>query len=85
MCIFANYKDIIIFMENELRKVIAYNLRVERAKKDYTQEKLAELAGISTKHLTKIENENVSPSIYIIFKLATALGITVDKLVYKNE
>ena len=72
-------------METELRKILAYNLRVERAKKDYTQERLAELAGISTKHLTKIENENVSPSIYIVFKLAKALKISVDKLVYKHD
>ncbi len=72
-------------METELRKILAYNLRVERAKKDYTQERLAELAGISTKHLTKIENENVSPSIYIVFKLAKALEISVDKLVYKHD
>ena len=57
-------------MEQKLRKILAYNLRVERAKKDYTQEELAELANISTKHLTKIENENVTPSIYIIYKLA---------------
>lgn len=72
-------------METELRKILAYNLRVEIAKKDYTQERLAELAGISTKHLTKIENENVSPSIYIVFKLAKALEISVDKLVYKHD
>ena len=72
-------------METELRKILAYNLRVERDKKDYTQERLAELAGISTKHLTKIENENVSPSIYIVFKLAKALEISVDKLVYKHD
>ncbi|MCR5261746.1 MAG: helix-turn-helix transcriptional regulator [Candidatus Gastranaerophilales bacterium] len=68
-------------MENELRKKLSYNLRVERAKKALTQEKLAELASISTKHLTKIENENVTPSIYIVYKLAKALGVSVDKLI----
>ena len=72
-------------MEKELRKILAYNLRVERAKKDYTQEKLAELANISTKHLTKIENENVTPSIYIVYKLAKALSITVDKLLSEED
>lgn len=71
-------------MENELRKTIAYNLRVERAKRDITQEYLAEKAEISPKHLTKIENEKVSPSIYIIYKLAQALDISVNDLVYKN-
>ena len=68
-------------MEQELRKRLSYNLRVERVKKSLTQEKLAELAGISTKHLTKIENENVTPSIYIVYKLAKALGVTVDKII----
>ena len=72
-------------MENELRKILAHNLKVERVKKDYTQDKFAELANISTKHLTKIENEKVTPSIYIVLKLASALNITVDKLIYKND
>ncbi len=69
-------------MENKLRETLAHNLKVERAKKDLTQEVLAEMAGISAKHLTKIENKNVTPSIFIVYKLAKALDITVDTLVY---
>ena len=71
-------------MENQLREVIAYNLRVERAKKDLTQEQLAEKAEISHKHLTKIENCYVTPSVFIILKLANALDITVNDIVYKE-
>ncbi|MBR1942397.1 helix-turn-helix transcriptional regulator [bacterium] len=71
-------------MEQELRKILVHNLKVERTKKDLTQEKLAELTGISAKHLTKIENKNVTPSIYIVYKLAKALDVTVDTLIY-NE
>ena len=72
-------------MEYELRKILAHNLKVERAKKDFTQDKLAELAGISSKHLTKIENAKVTPSVFIVFKLASALNVTVDKLLYKQD
>jgi len=69
-------------MEQELRKNLARNLKVERVKKDLTQEKLAEMAGISAKHLTKIENKNVTPIIYIVYKLAKALDVTVDTFIY---
>lgn len=72
-------------MEQEVRKNLAHNLKVERAKRDLTQEKLAEMAGISAKHLTKIENKNVTPSIFIVYKLAKALGVTVDTLIYNEE
>lgn len=70
--------------KQELRETFGFNLRIERTKKRYSQEYLAELASISSKHLTKIENGNVTPSIFIVFKLAKALNITVDRLVYQE-
>lgn len=68
-------------MEQDLRKKLAHNLKVERAKKELTQEKLAELTGISAKHITKIESAKVSPSIYIVYKLAKALNTNIDELI----
>lgn len=68
-------------MESELRKRLAHNLKVERAKKELTQEQLAEKISISTKHLTKIESTKVTPSIYIVYKLAKVLDVSIDSLV----
>ena len=68
-------------MEQDLRKKLAHNLKVERAKNELTQEKLAELSGISAKHITKIESAKVSPSIYIVYKLAKGLKTSIDELV----
>ena len=68
-------------MEQDLRKRLAHNLKVERAKNTLTQEKLAELSGISAKHITKIENARVSPSIYIVYKIAKVLNTTIDELI----
>jgi DNA-binding XRE family transcriptional regulator len=68
--------------EKELRKRIGDNLRVFRAKGRLSQEGLAEKAGISPKYLTQIENENANPSILIIFKLAKALDVTVNDIIY---
>jgi len=68
--------------EKELRKRIGDNLRVLRAKSRLLQEGLAEKAQISPKYLTKIENEQVNPSILVLFKLATALEVTVNDIAY---
>lgn len=67
-------------MEQDLRKRLAYNIKVERAKTQLTQEKLAELSGISAKHITKIENKKVTPSIYIVYKIAKVFNTTIDEL-----
>ena len=67
-------------MEQELRKRIALNIRIERAKIGLSQEKLAELAEISPKHITKIEKANVTPSIFLIYKIAEVLNVSIDTL-----
>lgn len=67
-------------MEQKLRNKLAHNLKVERAKKNLTQEKLAELSDVSFKHVTKIENGNVTPSIYIVYKFANVLDVSIDDL-----
>lgn len=72
-------------MEYELRKNLALNIKIERIKKHLPQEKLAELSDISTKHITKIENERVTPSIYLVYRIAHALNVTIDKLLQKVD
>lgn len=65
-----------------LNKNIADNLRQIRAKKRISQDELADLCGISQQYVCKIENEKVNPSIYILWKIAEALEVTVNDLVY---
>jgi putative transcriptional regulator len=67
---------------NLLNKNIADNLRQIRAKKRISQDELAELCGISQQYICKIENEKVNPSILVLVKIANALEITVNDLVY---
>ena len=67
--------------EDKLREIIALNVRVERTRKNLTQETLAEMADISVKHVTKIENAHVTPSIYFMKRIADALDVTIDELV----
>ena len=67
--------------EYKLRDILALNIRVERKRKKLTQEGLAELADISVKHITKIENAQVTPSIYFVHQIAKVLDISIDELV----
>lgn len=62
------------YMEREIIiKKFAENLRAERARKHYTQEKLAEVANISPEYLARIEAGKFSPSLVVIVNLAHAL------------
>ncbi len=62
-------------------KTFAENIRAERARKKYSQEKLAEMADITPEYLARIEKEKYSPSLVVITKLAIALEVNVDKLI----
>lgn len=67
--------------KDELLKILAENIRVERARKKYSQEYLAEQADITPQHLYRIENEKVCPTILVVVNIAKALGVTIDKLI----
>lgn len=65
----------------EIIKLFAENVRAERARKKYSQEKLAEMADITPEYLARIEKEKYSPSLVVIVNIALALNVPVDKLI----
>ena len=69
----------------EIIKLFAENLRIERARKKLPQEKLAEIANITPEYLSRIESGKFSPSLVVIANLAIALGISVDTLIPVNK
>ena len=63
---------------------LGMRIKTLRKNLNLTQEKLAELSGISAKHITKIEKACVTPSAYLVYKIAKALDVSVDSLI-NNE
>ncbi|MDO5438037.1 MAG: helix-turn-helix transcriptional regulator [bacterium] len=61
-------------------KILAENIRIERARKRLSQEYLAEKADITPQHLYRIENEKVSPTIHVVANIALALGVDLNCL-----
>ena len=51
-----------------------------RQEKNITLKKLSSKSGVSTTHINDIENNNKSPSLYVMIRLAKALEVEITKL-----
>ncbi len=70
---------------NRLEICIGREVRQLRRKHDMTVTELAELAGLSSGMLSKIENGHTSPSLTTLQSLASALNVSVTALMRKFE
>ena len=68
----------------DIKNVIGKNIRELRLKSGWTQEKLAEKAGISVPFMTQIELARKSASLEVIQNIAIALGVSYERL-FKTE
>ena len=71
-------KDVII-------NLVAENIRLQRLKNHLSQDKLAELAGLSTKYINSIETRKVNPSIVVIVNICRVLNIELNKIISPIE
>lgn len=55
-------------------------LRVLRAERGWSQQELAEKAGVSRQTINAVETERYEPSLSLAFRLAAIFGTTVEKL-----
>lgn len=56
-------------------------VRARRAEKGFSQEKLAELAGLHRTYVGHVERGEVNPTLWNILRLASALGVDPAELV----
>jgi transcriptional regulator with XRE-family HTH domain len=64
----------------KLRAVVARNLRVLRKQKGFTQEELADVAGINRNYVGQIEREEKSPTVDMVEKLSIAIGVKPESM-----
>lgn len=67
--------------EIEILKKIAFNIKVERLRKGFTQFQLAEMIDVHEKYIGKVESGKQNITIKTLIKLATALDTNLTKLV----
>jgi len=70
---------------SELREILSYNIKKERKKHGLTQEKLAEIAELSSQTINDIEGCRMWVSDKTITKLANILGINPYQLLVPAE
>ena len=61
------------------------SIKVERAKKDFTQEKLAKLVGVSRQTINSIEKGKYVPSTLLALKLAQVFEVSVNDIFSLEE
>jgi transcriptional regulator with XRE-family HTH domain len=64
----------------DLRKVLAFNMKLYRKKLGLSQARLAELVSVSDNHIALIETGRRFPSITMLESLATAMKIDILEL-----
>lgn len=61
-------------------KLLSNSIKVQRAKKNLTQEQLAQKVGVTRKTINTVENGIYVPSTYLALKMAKALDVKVEEL-----
>lgn len=61
------------------------NVKKIRVEKNISQQELADLVGIHSTHVSRYERNMAQPSVEIAKKMAEALNVTVDTLIYGQQ
>jgi len=66
--------------KNIYHEKLADNIRVLRAKKKFTQTRLAILSGLSVETIGSIERQTTNPTIDVLIAIANALNVDLNTL-----
>ena len=67
-------------MPNDVLSVLGARLKKARNDRDFTQEQLADLTGLSARHIANIEKGDVNPSFEVLSTLVKTLGGSFDSI-----
>ena len=65
-------------MEKNFGYIIGSNIRAERLRRHYTQDKLAEMLDMSINYVGKLERGVIIPSAQVIFRLSKILRVDIN-------
>ena len=70
---------------NTIKRSIGENIRQIRKEKGLSQDKLGELCHIKNTTISLYENSKKEPNLSTIAKIASALGVSIDRLYYGDS
>ena len=65
-------------MKDDIKYKLGRNIKIERIRKDITQERFAELIDMSVSYVSKVEQGLTSPTAIALFKMASVLNIPME-------
>ena len=71
--------------KKEIDLLVGNNIKRERIKAGYTQEKFSELIGIGTKSLSAIERGTVGVSLTTLLRICKVLSVSSNSLLFENS
>ena len=71
--------------KTELLRKFGKNVKIERIKKDYTQEQLAEIMNVSQNYIANIECGKANMSLGKILELSEYMGVSISCLLTFDE
>lgn len=66
--------------KHELTKVVSKRIREVRKEKQFTQQELAEKAGLHLTYVGHLEIGKYHPSVFVLWKIAKVLEVDLDSL-----
>lgn len=70
--------------KKEINILVGANIKREREKAGYTQERFSEMIGIGTKSLSAIERGTVGVSLTTLLRICKVLSISSNTLLFEN-
>lgn len=71
--------------KKQINIIVGQNIKREREKVGYTQERFSELIGIGPKSLSAIERGAVGVSLSLLLRITKLLGITTDSILLPEQ
>ena len=69
----------------DMRRLVGRNFARLRREKGFTQERFAEVSGVTQQYVSDLERGRRNPTVVTLFHLASALGVSHVELVMPDE
>lgn len=66
-------------MKDDIKYKLGRNIKIERIRKDITQEQFAEQINMSLSYVSKVEQGLTSPTAIALFKMSNILNIPMEE------
>ena len=66
-------------MKDDIKYKLGRNIKIERIRKDITQEEFAEMIDMSLSYISKLEQGLTSPTALVLFKMSKSLALPMEE------